>query len=144
MQVMYNQIDDHKALQLLLKDLVDRNKAVRYDLILNQIEDTIVMKWLDYVHKNRCWQRPVKCIVKFHLNDEHGFEQPDSHFVLSTKIEDINNDGLEDYTKRIRNALTYIRFELRNKYDLDKVDFDGCARHEDIDIFEYHDITKGF
>lgn len=144
MQIMFNQIDDHHAVQLLLKDLVERNKDVRYDLILNQIEDTIVLKWLDYVHKNRCWQRPVKCIVKFHLNDGHGFEQPGSQFTLSAQIAETNHDDLEDYTKRVRNALMDMRFVLRNQYDLDKVDFDAVARHEDIDIFEFHDVVKGF
>ena len=143
MQVMFNQIDDHQAVQLLLKDLVERNKEVRYKLILDQIEDEILIKWLDYVHKNRCWNRPVKCIVKFR-SDYSVLEQPGSHFVLSAQIEDINNDGFEDYTKRVRNALKDMRYELRNKYNLDHVVFDVVDGHEAIDVFEYHDFAKGF
>ena len=124
MQAMLTQIDDHQAIQILLKHLVDTDKDLRYDLILKQIEDTIVMHWLDFVHKRVFWKRPVKCTAKFHLNDEHGFAQPDSSFALSAQLDYIVSDTIDDYVKRIRNALRFMRFELRNKHDLDNVVFD--------------------
>lgn len=143
MQVMLNKIDDHQAVQLLLKDLVDRNKSLRYDLIVKQIEDKIVTKWLDFVHAHNCWRRPVKCIAKFHLSNKHGLELPDSHFRLSAQIDDIYNDNIDEYVTRIRSVLTDMRYELRNKHDLDRVVFDVVDGREAIDIFEFHDIAKG-
>lgn len=137
MRVMFEKIDDHQAISLLLKDLVERNKELRYDIILRQIEETILMVWLDVVHRNKWWLCPAKCVVKFHLNDEHGMARPDSTFTLSTtKIDRTVNKDLEDYSKRALDALKVISSELRKKYDLDHVVFDTLDARESIYIVE--------
>lgn len=134
MQVMFNMIDDHSAIRMLLKDLVEHKKDLRHDIILGQIEDTILMQWLTVVQKNKWWFRPAKCVVKFHLNDEHGMALPDSTFTLSTKIDGTVNKDLEDYAKRVRDALKAMSLELREKHDLDRVVFDTLDVRESIYI----------
>lgn len=134
MQIMFNMIDDHAAIRMLLKDLVERKKDLRYDIILDQIEETILMQWLTVVQKNKWWFRPAKCVVKFHLNDEHGMALPDSTFTLSTKIGGTANTDLENYAKRVRDALKAISLELRGKHDLDRVVFHTMDVRESIYI----------
>ena len=134
MQVMFKMIDDHAAIRMLLKDLVERKKDLRYDIILGQIEETILMQWLTVVQKNKWWFRPAKCVVKFHLNDEHGMARQDSVFTLSTKIDGTVNTDLEDYAKRVRDALKAMSLELREKHDLDHVVFDTLDARESIYI----------
>lgn len=134
MQVMFDKIDDHRAIGLLLKDLVARNKDIRYGLILHQIEETILLKWLEVVQKQNWWFDPVECIVRFHINDEQGKEQPGSRFTLSAKIEGSVSKDIENYSRRVFDALKVVSMELLEKHDLDKVVFDTLDVRDSIDI----------
>lgn len=134
MQVMFEKIDDHRAIGMLLKDLVARDKDLRYGLILHQIEETILLKWLEVVQKQNWWFSPVECSVRFHTNDEQGKEQPGTRFTLSTKIWGSVNKDLEDYTRRVFDALKVVSRELLEKHDLDRVVFDTMDVRDSIDV----------
>jgi hypothetical protein len=131
---MFDKIDDHRAISMLLKDLVSRDKDLRYGLILHQIEETILLKWLEVVQKQNWWFSPVECSVRFHVNDENGTEQPGTSFTLSAKIDGSVNKDLEDYSRRVFDALKVVSLELLEKHDLDRVVFDTLDVRDSIDI----------
>ena len=137
MQVNMTELKDSRLLQLLAKDMFERNQKIRHETIINQIEDRIVEKWLLTVKNQRIWDKPVKCVVRFVEGNP---------FELTTTLDTYGKLDFEkcgdyfNYVHRVRNALTFMRFDLC-KHDLDKIEFDG---EDAIRVYEYHDITKGF
>lgn len=125
MQVMLTQIDDHEAIHILLKHLVDTDKDVRRQLISNQIADTIAIRWIESMHDRRKWDVPTKCVARFH---EDG-----TAFTASAQVD--YGTGLEDYVKRIKSAVSAMMDEVC-MHDLDKVVFDIDHGREAICIAE--------
>ena len=140
MQVNINEIDNTKGIHILLKDLFARNKDARYDHLVNLIIDKILTKWLEYVHDNRLFRKPTKCSVRF-VYAENGVPKPETAFTLTATLEYPRSENVMEYCELIKNALTFMRIELRDKYDLDKLEFDG---EDAIKVYEFHDITRGF
>lgn len=140
MQVNYNQIENTEGIRLLLKDLFARNKDLRYEYIVNQIIDKILTKWLEYAHDNRLYNKPMKCSVRF-VYAENGIPQPETAFNLMATLEYSHAENVMEYCDALKKALTFMRVELRDKYDLDKLEFDG---EDAIKVYEFHDIMKGF
>lgn len=132
MQVMLTALQDREMLQLLSKDMFERNKRLRYETIVNQIEDRIVDKWLLTVKEQRLWNKNVKCIVKFVTHNDAG------GFVLTATLDPYGESDIENYVKRVRSALTFMKIELCNNYDLDKVEFAGP---DAIKVFEYQTVV---
>lgn len=125
MQVEFSQIDDHEAVHILLKHLVDTDKDVRYQILTGQIADTIVMRWVEFVHKRRKWDIPTKCVARFH---EDG-----TAFTASAQV-DYGFD-FEDYVKRIKSAVSEMVADV-GMHDLDKVVFDTDNGREAITVVE--------
>lgn len=125
MQVMLTQIDDHEAIHILLKHLVDTDKDVRHQLISNQIADTIVVRWIEFMHNRRKWDIPTKCVARFH---EDG-----TAFTASARVD--YGNGFEDYVKRIKSAVSVMMIEV-GMHDLDKVVFDIDKGREAITVVE--------
>ena len=140
MQVNYTQIDNTHGIQLLLKDLFARNKDLRYEYIVDQIIDKIMTKWLEYAHDNRLYNKPMKCSARF-VTVENGIPQPETAFTLTATLEYSRAENVMEYCDALKKALTFMRVELRDNYDLDKLEFDG---EDAIKVYEYHDIMKGF
>lgn len=140
MQVNYTQIDNTAGIHLLLEDLFARNKDLRYQYLVGQIIDKIMTNWLDYAHSNRLYRKPTKCSVRF-VYAENGVPQPETAFTLTATLEYSRAENVMEYCEEIKKALTFMRVELRDKYDLDKIEFDG---EDAIKVYEFHDITKGF
>lgn len=143
MQVMLTELQDSKLLQLLAKDMFERNKKLRHETIVNQIEDRIVEKWIITVKEQRIWGKPVKCVVRF-VENENGSVFEGKPFTLTATLDTYGELDIENYVNRVRNALTFMRFDLC-KHDLDKIEFDidNETGRESIKVFEYHDVTKG-
>lgn len=125
MKVMLTQIDDHEAIHILLKHLVDTDKDVRHQILSGQIADTIVIRWIEYMHKRRKWDIPTKCIARFHADD--------TAFTASAQVD--YGTGFEDYVKRIKSAVSVMMIEV-GMHDLDKVLFDVDNGREAITVVE--------
>lgn len=139
MQLNLSEYSDNFLLQLLANDLFKRDKYVRDNLIIDHIIEKIMIEWLDYAHANRLFNNPTKCVVRFvETNNDSAFEG--KPFTLTATLDHGLVENIDDYTANVRRALTYMKIELRNNYDLDKVEFDGS---DAIKVFEYHDIMKG-
>ncbi len=132
MQVKFSQIDDHEAVHILLRHLVDTDKDVRYQILSGQISDTIVMRWVEFVHNRRTWDMPTKCIARFH---EDG-----TAFTASAQV-DYGFD-FEDYVKRIKSAVSVMMIEV-GMHDLDKVVFDIDNGREAITVVESWEPCNG-
>lgn len=145
MQLNLSEYSDNFLLQLLANDLINRNKDVRYSLIIDRIIEKIVIAWIAYAHANRLFNKPVKCVVRFVENENDSVFEGKPFTLTATLDPSYGETDIENYVTRVRNALTFMRFDLC-KHDLDKVEFDtdNETGRESIKFYEYHDITKGF
>lgn len=130
MQVNLKEYSDTYLLHLLTNDLLKRDKDVRYELIIDQITEKIMIEWLDYAHSNKAFQKPMKCTVRF---TEAG-----DVFTITATLDPDLVETLEEFSNRVKNTLFNMKDELRRKHNLDKVEI------ESIKVFEYHDVMKGF
>lgn len=131
MKVDLNEFSDTALLHLLVNELLKRDKAVRHDLIIDQIDTKIRIEWMDFAHRNRAYQKPMKCTVQFTETGAAPFS------ITATLDPDFVKD-IGEFDQRVKNSLFYMKDELRRKHDLDKVEI------ESINVYEYHDIAKGF
>ena len=131
MKVNLEEYSEKALLHLLANDLLKRDKVVRHDLIIDQIDTKIRIEWLDFAHRNRAFQKPMKCTVRF---TESGAEP----FAITATLDPDFVKDIDEFNERVKNTLFLMNDELRRKHDLDKVEI------ESINVFEYHDIAKGF
>lgn len=129
MQLNLSEYSDNFLLQLLANDLIKRDKYVRYNLIIDQIEQKICIDWLEFAQKNKAYQKPMKCMVRF--------TEADASFTLTATLDPDFVEDVFDFSKRVKNTLFAMKDELIRKHNLDKVEI------ESIKVIEYHDVTKG-
>ena len=133
MQIDYNSRELNSSthmLQVLMKDLFERKPEVRYDQLVAQLREQIMVKVIDETHK--------QSLTKKHTRVAVYFEEPTGTFKLDLLLEPIFLKDYEEYVKNIGGCVDALLRTLRKEHNLDDVEL------VEIKVYEYHDITKGF
>lgn len=127
--------NDTHMLQVLMKDLFERNPEVRYDQLCNQLREMIIAKVIDEYYKQDLTKKNTRVVVYF--------KEPSGDFNLKYSLEPISLKPIrvnpyQEYAKAIGGGTDALLSTLRKEHNLDEVELG------DIRVYEYHDITKGF
>lgn len=122
-------------LKVLMKDLFERNPEARHDQLCNQLREKITVKVLEECHNQKLAKKSTHVVV--------SFQEPARGFNLDFSIEPnllkpIFVNEYEEHVKAIGDLVDMLIGTLRKEHNLDDVELVA------IQVFEYHDIAKGF
>lgn len=131
MQVNYKELSlrTEKSLTMLLQDVMQRNKDIRYDQLVWQVKDCVMLEWVSKVHENKLWKKPTQVIVTFYESATGEPVDEGNEFKFEAAINPSPDDDIEKVTMLMRQSLNMLDNDLRNNHDLDKIEI------KTIDIF---------
>lgn len=133
MQVNYRSPEmtsETHMLQVLMKDLFERKPEARYDQLCNQIREPIMIKVIEETRKQNLAKKHVRVAVYF--------TEPSGTFHLNFVLEPFFLKDIDEYVKVIGGCVDSLLRTLRKEHNLDEVELG------EIQVIEYHDLTKGF